>query len=80
MAGTVFTVIGLLERQGSSFGRSLDNPVYIPITAYYDMYGGQRGTAVFGKARAESGLTMNGALDVTREALRSHFHTPLGAG
>ena len=78
MAGTEFTVIGLLERQGSSFGRSLDNPVYIPITAYYDMYGGQRGTAVFGKARAESGLTMNGALDVTREALRSHFHTPLG--
>jgi putative ABC transport system permease protein len=78
VAGTVFTVIGLLERQGSSFGRSLDNPVYIPITAYYDMYGGQRGTAVFGKARAESGLSMNGALDVTREALRSHFHTPVG--
>jgi putative ABC transport system permease protein len=78
VAGTEFTVVGLLERQGSSFGRSLDNPVYIPITVYYDLYGSQRGTAVFGKARVGSGLNMDSALDVTREALRSHFHTPPG--
>src|SRR5450755_3954930 len=76
VSGTEFTVVGLLERQGSSFGRSLDNPVYIPITAYYDMYGGQRGTAVFGKGRPGTGLNMNSALDITRSALRSHFHTP----
>jgi putative ABC transport system permease protein len=76
--GTELTVIGLLERQGSSFGRSLDNPVYIPITVYYELYGGQRGTAVFGKARAGSALDMDGALDITRAALRSHFHTPPG--
>jgi len=76
--GTEFTVVGLLERQGSSFGRSLDNPVYIPITVYNDMYGGQRGTAVFGKARPQTGLTMDGALGITREALRSRFHTPPG--
>jgi putative ABC transport system permease protein len=78
VAGTEFTVIGLLEKQGSSFGRSLDNPVYIPITVYYEMYGGQRGTAVFGKGRAGTGLTMDAALDVTRAALRTHFHTPVG--
>jgi hypothetical protein len=45
---------------------------------YYDLYGGQRGTAVFGKARAGTGLTMDAALDITRAALRSHFHTPPG--
>jgi putative ABC transport system permease protein len=78
VSGTEMTVIGLLERQGSSFGRSLDNPVYIPVTVYYDLYGGQRGTAVFGKARAGAGLNMDAALDITRAALRSHFHTPLG--
>lgn len=78
VAGTEFTVIGLLERQGSSFGRSLDNPVYIPVTVYYDLYGAQRGTAVFGKARPQTGLGMNAALDITRMALRSHFHTPPG--
>jgi putative ABC transport system permease protein len=78
VSGTEFTVVGLLERQGSSFGRSLDNPVYIPITVYYELYGGQRGTAVFGKGRPGTGLNMNSALDITRSALRSHFHTPPG--
>jgi putative ABC transport system permease protein len=78
VSGTVFTVIGVLERQGSSFGRSLDNPVYMPITVYNQMYGGQKGTAVFGKARPGSRLNMGEALDVTRAALRSRFHTVVG--
>ncbi|HYO81320.1 MAG TPA: ABC transporter permease [Bryobacteraceae bacterium] len=73
--GLEFTVIGLMEKQGSSFGRSLDNPVYIPISVFYSMYGSQRGTAVFGKAREGVGLNMDEALDVTRGALRSRFHT-----
>jgi len=78
VAGTEFTIIGLLEKQGSSFGRSLDNPVYIPVTVYYGMYGSQRGTAVFGKARNGTGLNMDAALDITRTALRSHFHAQPG--
>jgi putative ABC transport system permease protein len=76
--GVEFTVIGLLERQGSTFGRSLDNPVYIPITVLYAMYGSNRGTMLFGKARPESGLSMEEALDTTRAALRAHFHTRPG--
>jgi len=78
VSGTEFTVIGVLERQGSSFGRSLDNPVYMPITVYNQMYGGQKGAAVFGKARPGSSLSMGEALDVTRAALRSRFHTVVG--
>jgi len=77
VSGTEFTVIGVLERQGSSFGRSLDNPVYMPITVYNQMYGGQKGAAVFGKARPGSSLSMGEALDVTRAALRSRFHTDI---
>jgi putative ABC transport system permease protein len=76
--GLEFTVIGLLERQGSSFGRSMDNPVYIPITVLYSMYGSSRGTSVFGRARPETGLTLQEALDTTRSALRVRFHTPPG--
>jgi len=78
VAGIEFTVIGLLERQGSSFGRSLDDPVYIPISIYNQMYGSQRGSAVFGKARPGSGLDMEQALDLARGALRSHFHAQPG--
>ncbi len=78
LSGNDFTVIGLLERQGSSFGRSLDNPVYIPITVYQQLFGGRNGSAVFGKARPGTGLSMDASLDLTRAALRTHFHTPPG--
>jgi putative ABC transport system permease protein len=78
IAGEEFTVIGLLERQGSSFGRSLDTPVYIPATVYWAMYGTQSGMAVFGKARPGTNLAMDDALDITRAALRSHFHAQPG--
>ncbi len=75
-SGEEFTVVGLLEKQGSSFGRSMDNPIYIPTTIYTQLYGAQRGMSVFGKARPESGMGMEEALDTTRGALRSRFHTP----
>jgi putative ABC transport system permease protein len=79
VSGIDFTVIGLLEKQGSQMGRSMDNPVYIPITNFYSIYGGRnRGTAVFGKARENSNLTMDEALDTTRAALRSRFHARPG--
>ena len=78
VSGVEFEVIGLLEQQGSSFGRSLDNPVYMPISVYNQLFGGKRGSVVFGRARPETGLTMDEALDVTRAALRSHFHAQPG--
>jgi putative ABC transport system permease protein len=78
ISGESFTVIGVLERQGSSFGRTLDNPVYMPTTVYEKIFGSRNGMAVFGKARPETGLGMDEALDVTRIALRSRFHTAPG--
>jgi putative ABC transport system permease protein len=75
LSGKDFTIIGLLERQGSSFGRSLDNPVYIPISVYQQLFGGRNGSAVFGKARPGSQLTFEEALDTSRAALLTHFHT-----
>ena len=78
ISGIDFTVVGLLERQGSSFGRSLDSPVYIPVTVYEQLFGGRSGSSVFGKARTGSGLNLADALDITRVALRSHFHTQPG--
>jgi len=72
--GEEFTVIGVLQRQGSSFGRTLDNPVYIPTTVYNKIYGSNTGMAVFGTPRKGSGLNMAEAIDLTRAALRSRFH------
>lgn len=73
--GMEFTVVGLLERQGSNFGRNMDNPLYIPMSVFDSLYGSQRGSAVFGKARDETALGMEDALDTTRAALRARFHT-----
>jgi putative ABC transport system permease protein len=79
VGGQEFTVIGLLERQGSSFGNNLDNPVYIPTSTYTEIYGSQKGMAVFGKSTPSAHLSMEAAMDETRAALRTHFHTRVGA-
>ena len=78
LSGVDFSVVGLLERQGSSFGQSLDNPVYIPIGVYMQLFGGRDRSVMFGRARRATGLTMDDALDQTRNALRSHFHARPG--
>jgi putative ABC transport system permease protein len=76
--GIEFTVIGVQERQGSSFGRDLDNTAYIPITAFNRMYGPGNGFALFGRPKEGSGLTLESALDETRVVLRTRFHARPG--
>ncbi len=75
IAGIEFRVIGVQERLGSAFGRSLDNIVYIPFPAFTRLYGTQESIAVFARARPESGMTIDEALDTTRVALRTRHHT-----
>ncbi len=75
-SGADFTVIGIQERLGSSFGRSQDNTVYIPFPVFTRLYGRQESVAVFARARPETGLSLEEALDITRVALRTRYHTP----
>ena len=76
--GIEFTVIGVEERLGSAFGRDQDKSAYVPITAFNRLYGPGNGFALFGRPRPSSGLTLNGALDETRVALRTRFHARPG--
>lgn len=78
--GYDFIVVGVQEKLGSSGARTQqDNPVYIPATVYWKLYGEARGGfAVFGKARPETGMSMEEALDLTRVALRTRFHAKPG--
>jgi putative ABC transport system permease protein len=76
--GIEFTVVGVQERLGSSFGRDQDKSAYIPDTAFERMYGPGNGFALFGRARPGLGLSMNDALDETRVALRARFHARPG--
>jgi putative ABC transport system permease protein len=76
--GVEFKVIGVLERLGSAFGRDQDRVVYIPVSAFDRLYGPGTGFALFGRPKPGSGLDLNGALDETRVALRTHFHARPG--
>jgi putative ABC transport system permease protein len=76
--GVEFTVIGVQERLGSAFGRDQDNAIYIPDTAFDRLYGSGNGFALFGRPKPSSGLDLEQALDETRVALRTRFHTRPG--
>ena len=76
--GIDFTVVGIVEKLGSAFGRSQDNAAYIPVTVFNRIFGSGQGMAIFARPRKESGLTMDQSLDLTRVALRNRFHQKPG--
>ena len=76
--GIDFTVVGVLERLGSSFGNNQDNVAYIPIASFNRLFGPGRSIAIFGRPKPSSGLTMQQSLDMTRVALRVRFHQKPG--
>jgi putative ABC transport system permease protein len=76
--GVEFTVIGLLERLGSAFGRDQDRVIYIPVSAFDRLYGPGTGFALFGRPKPGSGLDLSSALDETRVALRTRYHEQPG--
>ena len=53
LQGLDYTVIGITERQGQSFGQSQDNYVFIPITTFLQRYGGSK-TSLSINVEAES--------------------------
>jgi len=73
-----FTVVGVLERLGSTFGQSQDNDAYIPVTAYNRLFGPGLSIAVFARPKPTAGLTMQESLDETRVSLRTRFHQKPG--
>jgi len=51
IGGTPFQVIGLLVKQGSAFGQSQDNIVYIPRQTLLKAFGANRNVSLYIKAR-----------------------------
>lgn len=76
--GQDFYIVGMQERLGSAFGRSQDNQIYIPASLFSKMFGARQQITVFGRARPGSGLTLDQALDETRQVLRVRFKTQPG--
>ncbi|MCS7044161.1 MAG: ABC transporter permease [Bryobacteraceae bacterium] len=78
ISGMDFRVIGVQEKIGNAGGQSQDNVAFIPATVFTRLYGPDRSMVLFARARPESGLTLEEALDLARVALRNRYKTRPG--
>ena len=71
--GTPYTVVGVVEKQGSTFGQSQDNWVGVPLTAYMKSYGSQKSVTIYVKA-GSAGAPLEAAADEVRVLMRAQRH------
>jgi putative ABC transport system permease protein len=76
--GMPYTVIGVSEKQGSTFGASQDNWVAVPLTAFQKSYGTAKTLTIYVKA-GEAGPVLETAADEVRVLVRSKRHDAPGA-
>jgi putative ABC transport system permease protein len=75
--GTPYTVIGVSEKQGSTFGNSQDNWVAVPLTAYQKSYGTQKSVTIYVKA-GSAGPALEETADEVRVLMRARRHNGPG--
>ena len=75
--GMPYTIIGVSEKQGSTFGASQDNWVAVPLTAFQKSYGTSKTLTVYVKA-GEAGPILETAADEVRVLVRSKRHDAPG--
>jgi putative ABC transport system permease protein len=73
--GSLYTVIGVGEKQGKTLGQSRDNWVMMPLSAYLKKYGGdwKNSIRIWGKAN-DTGQPLQDAMDQARVILRARRH------
>jgi putative ABC transport system permease protein len=77
VGGTPYTVIGVIEKQGSTFGQSQDNFVGVPLTAYQKDYGTQKSVTIYVKTPS-AGPPLEAAADEVRVLMRARRHDAPG--
>jgi putative ABC transport system permease protein len=76
--GVPYTIVGVGDRQGKTFGQSQDNWVAVPITTYQQTYGTNESLVIY--ARASGGPeVMERAKDQVRVMMRTRRHDAPGA-
>lgn len=71
--GTPYTVVGVIEKQGSTFGQSQDNWIGVPLTTYQKSYGTQKSVTIYIKA-ASAGPALEQTADEVRVLMRARRH------
>jgi putative ABC transport system permease protein len=75
--GEVYTVVGVAERQGKTFGQSQDNLVYIPLTTFLHTHGSDRTITIYARATG-IGDNLQRAVDEVRIIMRNRRHDAAG--
>jgi putative ABC transport system permease protein len=73
VGGVPYTIIGLAEAQGKTFGQSQDNWVAIPLQAYQKTNGTQKTLVIYNQG-PEGADQMEAAVDQARLIMRSERH------
>jgi putative ABC transport system permease protein len=75
--GVPYTVIGVGERQGKTFGQSQDNWVIVPVTTYQHTYGTNDSLTIYARANGDAKV-MDEAEDQVRVLMRARRHDAPG--
>jgi putative ABC transport system permease protein len=76
--GVPYTVVGVGERQGKTFGQSQDNWVAVPISTYQHTYGSNDSITIYVRANGDA-KAMERAEDEVRVIMRTRRHDAPGA-
>jgi len=76
--GVPYTVVGVGERQGKTFGQSQDNWVAVPISTYQHTYGSNDSVTIYVRANGDA-KAMERAEDEVRVIMRTRRHDAPGA-
>ena len=74
IAGIPFSVIGVIERQGSTFGQSQDNFAIVPLSTFRTIWMGRPDLAVY--VKASDSRHMLELEDEVRALMRARRHVP----
>ncbi len=72
VGGDSFFIIGVEKRNGTFFGQSLDNSIYIPYTSFLKKYGSRQSISV--RIKAPSAEAMQSTQDDVRLIMRSRHN------
>ena len=78
LRGTPYAVVGVMEKQGSVFGFSLDNQLVVPWTSPVSRIIQPRGDIQAMEVQAPSKEEMQDGIEFSREILRGARHLPPG--
>ena len=76
--GWIYRVIGVGKKKGSTLGQSLDNWVFMPLSAWFKQYGVYNSNMRISAKAVGTGAVLDEAMDEARVIVRSRRHDPPG--